>query len=327
MRNLQTISISVSRAGILAVFVIFGCAVCTSLRAQPSCFDCDGAVIFEIPQASAVPITTDNMPSEIVSSYRWFDSLCRLGLDINQVDSLFDSFTFSDTSRRFLKRLYEINDYDPVAYWQILMSYSNRYESQPWLVQHSFLVHVANEYPNKISGLLGYADIIAHVKVVDTFSSINDSATYSKSILGVTCLVIDTLKGHNWPSRKYNKRLIRPAEKQTLLLINRDLQFEYSPTWNRMWDIDLINEDSSNWIGKDNEYIVFLRFERLTSSDSSIALTLWPVMNTSTMGTMYPIVNGIVQDPNDDYGFGKGLKVEQWKQALREKIDQLLSAD
>jgi hypothetical protein len=223
--------------------------------------------------------------------------------------------------------LYLIDDHDPVAYWRMLMTPSNRYETGAWYVYNRFLAHVSKTYPDKVSHLLAYSDIIAHVRVIDTFSTIHDSSLYVRRTVGVTCEVLDTIKGHHWPSKKFNRRSEVPGIKLVQLVKNHNLQFEYAPTWNRMWDLDLVNEDSSDWISKGKEYIVFLRFQRLTTTNSSIVLTLWPTMSSSTMGTMYPIESGIVQDPNDDLGFGKDLGLTTWKEHLRNEIRKLLSSE
>ncbi len=41
---------------------------------------------------------------------------------------------------------------------------------------------------------------------------------------------------------------------------------------------------------------------------------------------MYPVVDGIVYDPNNDFGFGSGLTKEAFKSALRSRIANIVSA-
>jgi hypothetical protein len=83
----------------------------------------------------------------------------------------------------------------------------------------------------------------------------------------------------------------------------------------------LTDDNGDAWIKKDQEYIVFLNIVTYCNYEDNIYYNLRPVAPESYTFNMYPIQNGYVYDPKDDFGFGTGLTISQFKSALRTRID------
>jgi hypothetical protein len=63
-----------------------------------------------------------------------------------------------------------------------------------------------------------------------------------------------------------------------------------------------------------------LNFTGLSHDANFSYVTLTPVAWFGSTCSMYPIIDGKVEDPRNDFGFGTNLTVAQFKTALRNKI-------
>jgi hypothetical protein len=110
------------------------------------------------------------------------------------------------------------------------------------------------------------------------------------------------------------------------------LMFEYSPDWSKMplddtWGPKydpLYDSVNVEWIKPDSEYIVFLRLVNVGVTTTSNLFTIYPTMQgLGTSACMYPINNGIVQNANNDFGFGANASVADFIAAIRQRIGVL----
>jgi hypothetical protein len=81
------------------------------------------------------------------------------------------------------------------------------------------------------------------------------------------------------------------------------------------------------WVKPGHEYIVFLNFTGIGADSTTNYFTLNPGPSALGNGGVYPIVDGIVQDPGDDYGIGAsiGLPVSVWKSRIRARISAIVT--
>ncbi|MCB2206255.1 hypothetical protein KQI65_16040 [bacterium] len=86
--------------------------------------------------------------------------------------------------------------------------------------------------------------------------------------------------------------------------------------------------DGVRWIKPGNEYIVFLQFRSPHGYGANYFnnryLTPGSIVGVTTTGGMYPIVNGYVDNPHNDFGLGEHAPVEEFVKKLRGAIDRLV---
>jgi hypothetical protein len=87
-------------------------------------------------------------------------------------------------------------------------------------------------------------------------------------------------------------------------------------------------DNSGTWIKPDSEYIVFLHLQSVKGDSLYNYFTVKPIWGAfGSSAGMYPVHNGIVSDPFDDFGIGasSGLSVSVWKTRLRSRINKLIN--
>ncbi|MGI0133809.1 MAG: hypothetical protein ACREBW_02470, partial [Candidatus Micrarchaeaceae archaeon] len=108
--------------------------------------------------------------------------------------------------------------------------------------------------------------------------------------------------------------------------------FYYSPSAPRKalrgdvlygWEPTLQDSLGNPWIISGQEYIVFLTIRSLGNDTSNFFMTVHAAKYNSSVSGMYPIVGGVVQDPNNDFEFGANLPVADFITALRNRIYNL----
>jgi hypothetical protein len=167
--------------------------------------------------------------------------------------------------------------------------------------------------------------IIAHVEITDTFRVYPTNAAICHNLVEVMCSIIDTIKGNYIPPCMN----AAPGYKSVTSIQNiplNCLQFEYCCEWERGNYGEYLCDTSGNaWIKEGMEYIVFLRPRLICSDSSTVYMNLTPVGNKSYYFSMYPIINGYVQDVNNELGFGVSVLVDDFKNQLNEKISQIIN--
>jgi hypothetical protein len=184
--------------------------------------------------------------------------------------------------------------------------------------------------------ILCRTDIIAHVLVTDTVSWVDNSAdefSWAKYGATVKCKILDPIKGRiipevTEPQPINEKNNIPQLLRKTIADTGKTIIFDYCFGWQRKSETGefLTMRDSSGapWIKKDKEYIVFLDLVVDCVDNYKIYYFLRTIgFSESSTGLLYPIENGIVISPLDDFGFGTGLTVPEFKTALQNRINQI----
>jgi hypothetical protein len=329
---------------VLAVpFLLFLLCYGTGSSQSPSPY-VDGALIQSFPLPTVTPPLTSDMPFDVMIGYIIGDSAAR-SLSIEQRGRLLFTMTYSDTLRYVLKYLWKMVDYDPVRFyqWGSYRPTSNYYPSPP-AVLHSMLLERAEKvYPDaKRTVMLSTASVIVHVRVNSTQDKIDTKAVHAKHAVLVTTTVVEPIKGQRIPKCWIDSRTKGESNRSIATALATSvgdqpatpgacLQFEYRLEWTRLnhsmattnLDSTLVDSDGKQWVQPNTEYIVFLDFTGLGRDASFDYAVLTPAAWFGTTCSMYPIKDGKVYDPYDDFGFGTGLTPEQFKAALHAKINSI----
>lgn len=318
-----------------AVALATGATVCT-LHAQessmepPPCFSRTPYVNFSLPKFLQGVQLNSGMPLDVLIGYIVLDSL-KKGIPRDEFNAVQKHITYNDTLKTILKYLYILKDEDPLLFEQNL--YALRQDYSPVvpgdLVMALFSV-LDVKSPRPVSDeLLAFSSIIARVRVVDTVSIYDPDAFSVKTCVSVRCEVLDLIKGRRLPvCTGTGPKTALPASSSPCL------EFFYAlehPLDYRRYGFSApgyeqsLDAEGKPWIKAGKEYFVFLSPSGICSTDSLDYLTMRP-LNVGGVSGMYPIDdNGIVFDPFDDFGFGQGLSVVQFRDALQQRIAALLN--
>lgn len=294
------------------------------------CKSCDRAYVDSTDHVSSFPPLNSGMPLDVLNGYIIFDSICRTASN-NAVDSLYDIATYSDTSRKMLKYLYGMVDYNPMLFysWEQTFAGSHHYKTGPVYLYDLFLNHVWKTYPDTgRSAVLGGSDLILHIRVIDTATRIDTNAVLARQSIVVRYQVIDTIKGKVLPLTTWAGTIGSQKNKRGISSISNVGSFEYSPDWFRLpgYGDDLPGNghlvwfDGSPWIKTGKEYIVFLSMQQLWDGNANSYFTIWPLRGGSTMGSMYPVNAGIVDDRSNDWGTGPAPSVAAFVAGIKSRI-------
>jgi hypothetical protein len=308
-----------------------------------------GALLYSIPRVTSVPPIYSGQPAQVTTAYLWLDEAMRLSSEAT-IESYINSFkTWNDTPKTIVSNIYQMIDDNPVSFyiWSGKAIHPNPYKGDPGQARQAvenWVMHIGDK--GQTSSLLG-PDIIADVMVNDTFCTTDPTAYIAKDGVFVNSTILDEIKGKKVPlcvgedmrsKRKGNgiTTLSTATTAWPTYAVPADsgacLQFEYSPEWSPISGDDegkrhLIDSLGGWWVKPGHEYIVFLSFMGIDADSVNGYFTVVPGSAVQgTMGGMYPVIDGIVQDPNDDFGIGAsaGLTVTAWKAALRAKINSII---
>jgi hypothetical protein len=308
-----------------------------------------GPLLFSMPRDTSVPPVYFGQPPSVTTGYLWLDEAMR-NYQEYQIESFFNALTWSDTMKTFASTFYQAQDDNPLSFymWSAKAIHPNPYKGDPGQAQVAFEKQVAQIAGDsgRTSSILT-ADIIADVMVGDTFCVLEPPAYLGFNMVFVNTTILDEIKGKKVPlcvdaDMRAKKKIKGPTIQDTGTIpwatypVAADtgtcLQFEYSPEWPRasFWGGDqgaTLISNGSWWIKPSHEYIVFLNFTGIGSDSTHGYFTLNPGPAALGSGGMYPVVDGIVQDYNDDYGLGAsaGLTVDVWKTRLRARINAIVN--
>jgi len=313
-----------------------------------------GLIHFHFPQLTSNPPITTGMPYDVLMTYIYVDSLCR-NVYGNTIDSVINQMGNPYMSY-VAKYLYETVDYDPVRFYQWRWTdLGNRYVhtslhngASPGFINSEvgMRIHQKNIFADsQKTELFLQADYIADVQVNYTVEGSHPGAFgLPLHMVKVTSTVLDPIKGQVLPDCTPDPGVPIIKEKQQEGKIadatGGCLQFQYAYNWLRL-GMGLNRQDSLGnyytivndstfgdsvtgyrWIQPDSEYIVLLSltYDRDPTDSGRAFASLLPIRWSGSCGGMYPVRNGHVYDPYNDFGFGTGLTVAQFKAALRNKI-------
>ncbi|MEP7234057.1 MAG: hypothetical protein ABI778_02055 [Ignavibacteriota bacterium] len=294
-----------------------------------------GVPKYAFPKLTSVPPLNTEMPPPVLLGYIFIDSFART-LSEDSVGKFLNFLTFSDTSRIALSYLYQMDDYNPIKYFQYSISdpYGVPYKTAPIFFTHTFGRNISRVYPDSLKVTpLFYSDYILDLWVTDTIPHTDTISAISKRVVGVIGNVLETIKGQVLPPCSGGSSSSADGTGNIAETGLPCIKFEYRPDRIRIpHGASIIKPDSltvfadgSSWVKTNREYLVFLSYRDLKCSDSLYNYALIePVYVSSTCASMYPVIGGHVYDPQNDFGFGSNLTPAQFKTALRNKIGQLI---
>lgn len=299
-----------------------------------------GAILYSMP----IPITSlplySGQPNDVSSAYLLFQHELEES-NYSGTDHFFERLGYGDTSKYIANLLYRVTDDNPLSFFQWLSGSKLPYNYQcpPSYALYALKKSVARIYNDTLrTYALLNADIIAHVRVSDTLMKINPNAYIAKRVVGVTGQIIESIKGKYVPACPLSLGVV-PKDKRTLYVpavptyaVLADsgtcLQFQYSLDWGKKPQYDdiyypdsLIDFNGGTWIKPDSEYVVLLKLVGANRDSLNHYFTIESAGPFGSCASMYPVHNGIVYDPNDDFGLGSNaLIVDEWKSRLRTRI-------
>src|SRR5581483_6632469 len=329
----------------MAILCLLGTAS-TIATAQPTPYY--GALLYSMHLDTSVPPVYSGQPTQVTEGYLWLDDAMRLYPEY-KIDSFMNTLTWSDSMKTIASVFYQAQDDNTLSFffWSGSALHPNPYKGNPGEGIMAFRQRVAQIVGDtgRTSALLT-ADIISDVYVNDTLCVKDPTAHIAFDAVFVNSTILDEIKGKKVPlcvgegMRTHRGSKVKQVQNSGAIPwatypIPADsggcLQFEYSPEWLRVHsDYGLPLKDSNGWwVKPGHEYIVFLNLSGIGADSTAGYFTVIPGPANPPLGSsgcMYPVVNGIVQDPNDDFGLGHAnLPVAQWKAALRARISKIVN--
>ncbi len=323
----------------LMLLVAFG----PGASAQPPTYG--GPLLYRMSLDASAPPIYPGQPSQVTTAYLWLDAALRHD-NWGQISSFIDSLTWGDTAKTIAAVLYRMQDDNPVSYylWSGRGMTPNPYHWDPGQGEYLFAKHVLLTATDtgRTAALL-FPEIISDIIVQDTVCTQDPYAHAALDEVLVNATILDEIKGLHKPACPQNTRTIgKGAKTQSngfsptyadTASVGACIQFQYSPEWSTGPNDDTHSTQLRDavggwWIKPGQEYIVFLSFLGIGydhSNHNQYYFTTVP-HGFPSCGGMYPVLNGIVFDPNDDFGFGAtGLTVAEWKSRLRGRIAALIN--
>jgi hypothetical protein len=270
------------------------------------------------------------MPLEILMSYIYLDSLVR---SVNVMDDSWQQMVarlgYSDTLKQYMKYLYKLTDYDPVNFHNYLFYgpvFAGYYKNTDRGGVVNDLLARAGTVISDSGGLLAAltkVDVIVHVYVNDT-----EQVWYTGGeAIHAHCSIIDPIKGQILPSCNSDFRRASGAKSKGTLAVKGDcFEFEYGrPGESRIQEQGMYTSKRAvPWVTPGNEYVIFASYQSRGGDSTGRYFTCMPILDGSTVLGMYPIRNGLVYDPQDDFHYGTGLTPDAFKAKLRSSIYTIL---
>ncbi|HZV13327.1 MAG TPA: hypothetical protein VFA55_08930 [Candidatus Kapabacteria bacterium] len=291
---------------------------------------------YKLPYLTSYPPLNSGMPFDVMVGYIYGDSLARYA-GLKATDNAIANMYYADTIRELAKYMYELDDYNPVNFY--LWGRTDPLRRFKWIspmyVRIQSCERMETVFPDSLrTADISWADYIADVHVNYTIEGVDfGSPGLRLHPVKVDCTVLDPIKGQVFPppipDNIYSAHEVKHQGSSTVSIPGDTIQFEYTMEWDRtnhgedalFGDSTLGNiKTGARWIQPDSEYIVFLSFVGLGQDHSGAYCSLYPESIIGTNSGMYPVRDGKVYDIRNDFGFGTGLTVAQFKSALRAKI-------
>jgi hypothetical protein len=313
------------------LFIFAFCSTVSQAQVVTQPMKSDVAFQINVPVIQTFPPLQPWMPRTVTHGYLYFDSLCSTTTR-EAIDSITSTYTNGDTLTYPVKLLYEMDDYDPVTFnqWLHITPSLAHYKTAPGYVYLNVMRQVAAFVTDtQRTAMVWGPDYIARVKInsVQTFDSATAPQFHGQIIVG--CQVLDTIKGIEFPPK--TQTFTAPSKESSESGATNDLRFLYAPAPPRklppQGTIDSLKirlrdnfRNPSLAIGR--EYMVFLSVQFLGNDSTTFVMTMEPTKFKFSAGGLYPIQNGIVEDPDNDFGFGANLPVSSFIAAIRNRIVQ-----
>ncbi len=274
------------------------------------------------------------MPFDILIAYIALDSVSR-HVEYNDFEKFLNNQTsINDTLRYIMKYLYKVVDYNPLLFYQSTNKQDNQISHPLSIVLDIYdKIEKITDKP-LLDRYLLESSYIFHIRATDTIQIIDTSAVWARTVHFVSANVIDTIKGKVFPNCYIQENVIEGSDKKKLMLSDNPacIKFEYALEWERKGHGDitglsepLYDNDGNPWIKPEQEYIIFLRIVLICNDSLNTFFTISPFGPKSSTYNIYPINDGIVYDPGNDFGFGINKTADEFKSLLRERINYIIN--
>jgi hypothetical protein len=298
-----------------------------------------GALEMRIEKLSTYPPISILTRPEVLAGYLYLNDYVR-NRSVAQVDSFFVGITYSDTLRAFAKYLYIIDDEDPLRFSQWLTTDPSPgyYKCTPAHMRFALESAIERTFPDTLTtSFLVTSDIIARVKIIRTTDVFDSAAARTKRAVRVDAIITDVIKGKHVPtclnifSTTKSRTSTQPVGTVGVdtAITGKCLQFEYRLDWSRIkthgsdvWSNDslMVSPSGKEWVQKDSEYVVFLRFSDLGEDSTYNYRGLRSNWGYTRSGGIFPIRDGKIYDPQNQMRFGTNAPATLWINAIRSKI-------
>ncbi len=304
---------------------------------SPPCLPHNYSLIYKYPRLATHPPLSTDMPLNVLIGYIGFDSIARQS-NVGALCQAVVNMPYNDTVRQALKFLYEMQNYNPVLFARYSNdSYSGQNISVADALSECIAQNLIDKSPMPYSDYaISFSSFIGHIRVADTFI-ICDSASSMPFPFNmahiVNAEVIDVIKGNVMPEcndyypSSENTKFIHNTNGTQSVASGACIQFSYRDHWNypeaNGINSAFIDSNGGRIISANRDYIVFLIMRSICKDDSHIYFDISPCGFSRSFG-VYPIDNtGHIVDKDNEFGFGIGLTVEQFKAALHQRIYKL----
>lgn len=270
------------------------------------------------------------MPGDVRTGYWLLDSVARNATNhavFVGISSMLDRE--SDTLRTVLKYLYSVKDYDPITLLKATRADPEAdpsYRSSTGYILDEIeaqVVLISPESDRTLAKGLFWSDYILRIRVNSTANSVDSNSTYRRHAVLVNATITDVIKGQRIPDCGSGGLLDDGVMVQLTPSQAADsgdcIRFQYRTEYKRGHSI------FGNTLFKpDREYVVFLRYLTLTGDTVQGYLSLIPATIGASWG-VYPIVNGLVVDAQEDFAFGAPPSIALFKEKFRDAIDDIVN--
>ncbi|MES2767109.1 MAG: hypothetical protein V4642_14635 [Bacteroidota bacterium] len=287
----------------------------------------------QYPIIRNIPPLSMSMPFDVLLSYVYLDSICRLGSYKDASDMIKGWNVMNDTLRNAAKYMYKMVDYNPIIFTQ--------YESQTSLLwkmpfkvpleefrsklsrKYQELVQPANE-KNAVYSLLE-SDYILRIKVLAIDSIPNKLAQGRYNRYRVKAEILDTLKGKVLQTNEFNPMVMQQQSGQTST--SYYTYFQYIPM--NYFSIDELSSDGRENYPYETKDSAFLRspdeFQMYIGQEAIVFLDhgnhfVDHQYDYYDLGMSYdlsnnalPIINGQVRDVNHIWSTNLLMNYADWE--------------
>lgn len=322
---------------LFCVIVVVGLFVTASLSAQ---WHGDGTQRsesrFELLSLPAIPEYHTDMPLDCIIGHIVLDSALRSTNDI--VLRSFINNTSIDTLRVLARFAYAMVDYNPVLFerynlavarelWDTL--HTTHYNDGPLSILTALKSRLQLEAGTfrtiaKDYILLVTAPYILHIRINDVVTGMDTTRSSPTRWVNVACNVLETIKGQRLPSNCfYPAAVIGEQHSQSALPC---LLFGYPEGWTTATGFTDIPSSASTvkTVKAGEEYFAFLGFGTIAVHNNYYNYLII-IPNFEPTGGLFQIKDGYVSDPGNFWGLGITPTVQQFRENLTNKINDIKS--
>lgn len=323
---------------------------------QPPCYEDYYGLTYDFNKLSMLPPLSTGNTLDYLYGYIALDSIAK-SVNLEQVRSFLSNQTYNDTIKKIMKYYYTIVDENPIGFeiyidtWKYTNGSKIPYKLDLNDLQREVLLKIKDVSPSPdLDHLVLGSQIIAHIKVKNQTQRNDPSASFAKSVVIDECEIIELIKG--FPQKDCKDVSIQDSisimghlEKNTFFNNDSCLQYDYRLEWRRGKDyaddyIGIMIDENGNelnnptmkdnegnpWTKEGEEYIVCLNYVIICSEGNNLFYSLGPGVAKSWTGTVYPIINGIVVYPPDEFqSIGNNLPLNTFKNIIKNRITQIKS--